>query len=304
MYKKILSLCIALLLVFFCVPSSVSAESLTGEDRLEEICRNEFVEEYGISSEDEVYIDFAIKLENFTVFRAHTQDTPGFEAYQYLDGYWFRTPGIYGDIHNPTGLYVLDNYSNVEDLSAICYKGFIDMDDIYEALSERCEMYILGDSDRDGKVNIKDATFIQKYLARVSSVTDKVAENTYLAKRLMDFDLSGGIDMFEDCGDVDVRDATFMQKKLARIFWDAEDDEFSTTEILVYVSTEDEADFTLEDFPEYEFKSVKRYEYSEDLYILELKNPGKENAIDAVRSLKYREGYDIIHADVNTFNLY
>ena len=279
---------------------------LTPEELLENKCKAEFIEEYNIATEDEdeVDIEFAVKFANFTVFMAHTSDTPGLEVYQYLDGYWFCTPHIYGDQHNPTGLYALDNYGNLENLSKMCYEGYIDIDDIYEELSAKCEMHILGDIDGDKRLTVKDATFIQKYLAKVGTAVEKVSENPYLAKRIMDFDLTGGIDMFTDCGDVNVRDATFLQKKLAKIVKDDVEKEFSHEEILVFVSTEDEAEFTLEDFTEYEFESVKKYEYSDDLYILKLKNPGKENAIDAVRALSYREGYDIKYAQLNTFKLY
>ncbi len=288
------------------VSDNYKMSPLSDEEILENKCKAEFIEEYNIATEDEdeVYIEFAVKLANFTVFRAHTSDTPGLEVYQYLDGYWFCTPHIYGDQHNPTGLYALDNYGNLENLSKMCYEGYLDIDDVYEELSAKCEMHILGDIDGDKRLTVKDATFIQKYLAKVDSAVEKVSENPYLTKRIMDFDLSGGIDMFEDCGDINVRDATFLQKKLAKIIKDDVEREFSHTEILVYVSTEDEVEFTLEDFTEYEFESVKKYEYSDDLYILKLKNPGKENAIDAVRALYYREGYDIVNAQLNTFKLY
>lgn len=61
--------------------------------------------------------------------------------------------------------------------------------------------FALGDVNMDGKLNIRDATLIQKYLAKLSTLTE--AE-----KDLADFDLNGK---------VNVRDATAIQKKIANL---------------------------------------------------------------------------------------
>ena len=61
--------------------------------------------------------------------------------------------------------------------------------------------YLLGDVNRDGKLNIRDATLIQKYLAKISTLDE---EQIALA------------DYNKDCK-VSVQDATRIQKKLANL---------------------------------------------------------------------------------------
>ena len=57
----------------------------------------------------------------------------------------------------------------------------------------------MGDANMDGKLNIRDATLIQKYLAKLLSLSDG-------QKEFADFDLNGK---------VNVRDVTAIQKKIA-----------------------------------------------------------------------------------------
>lgn len=59
--------------------------------------------------------------------------------------------------------------------------------------------YAIGDANMDGKLNIRDATLIQKYLAKMLSLSDE-------QKDYADFDLNGK---------VNVRDVTAIQKKIA-----------------------------------------------------------------------------------------
>lgn len=275
---------------------SVSAfDPADPEIDLKNQCKVGFMEEFGIATEDEdeVYVEFAAKFTNYTVFRATFGDCPALETYDYIGGYWFWAGAIFGDEDaNPTGLYTLDNYGNVESLEETVSEGFIDMDEIFPALSEKCKMYMAGDIDGDKKLTVKDATLIQKYLAKVPEARDKVYSHP-LGIKVMDADLSGGSALFGYEPSVNVKDATYIQKKVANIIKDDDRQPFEYGEILVFTSTDDEAVYTLEDFPEYEFESIKRGEYATYLYTLTLKNPGKENVIDAVNSLKYREGVDI-----------
>ncbi len=61
--------------------------------------------------------------------------------------------------------------------------------------------YQLGDVNCDGKLNIRDATLIQKYIAKISSLSD---EQTILAD-------------FNTDGKVNIKDATLIQKKIANL---------------------------------------------------------------------------------------
>lgn len=57
----------------------------------------------------------------------------------------------------------------------------------------------LGDANKDGKLNIRDATIIQKHLAKMVTLDEN-------AVALADFDLNGK---------VNIKDATMIQKKIA-----------------------------------------------------------------------------------------
>ncbi len=63
------------------------------------------------------------------------------------------------------------------------------------------DKYLTGDVNLDGKLNIRDATLIQKHLA-------KIVELTADQLKLADFDLNGK---------VNIKDATYIQKKIANI---------------------------------------------------------------------------------------
>ncbi|MBQ7385204.1 MAG: hypothetical protein IJW04_01720 [Ruminococcus sp.] len=61
--------------------------------------------------------------------------------------------------------------------------------------------YDLGDVNRDGKLNIRDATLIQKYIAKIASLDD---EQILLAD-------------YKPDGKVNIKDATLIQKKIANL---------------------------------------------------------------------------------------
>lgn len=69
------------------------------------------------------------------------------------------------------------------------------------ASSKAQSLFDLGDANKDGKLNIRDATIIQKYLAKMVTLDEE-------AISLSDFDQNGK---------VNVKDATAIQKKLAGI---------------------------------------------------------------------------------------
>lgn len=271
---------------------------LDEEEILINKCRAEFMEEFGVDEklEDEVYIYFAEKFDNYTVFRGTVGPSSALETRQCLDGYWFFEGAILGDEEaNPTGLYTLDNYGNVETLRETVYKGFIDMDEVYPVLSEKCEMYMAGDIDSDKKLTIKDATFIQKYIAKLPEAVDAVNSHL-LGLQVINADLSGGVD---ESG-ADIRDVTYIQKKVAGFFDYEERPPFEYSEIIVSFYHTDVPEYTLEDFPEYEFKSIEINRLDAIkmvMIILEIEEDGKDGVINAVNSLKHREGteFDSVH---------
>ena len=269
---------------------------LDEEELLKNKCRAEYMEEFGIEKEfeEEVYVGVAVKFDNYTVFAATVGPRPTLCVHQYIDGYWFYEGAICGDEKtNPVGLYTLDNYGNVQSLNETACDSFIDMDEIFPTLSEAGAMYMAGDIDGDKKLTVRDATLIQKYLAKYTDAMDTVNAHV-LGYKVMDADLSGAFTEYYDFGaDVNIKDATYIQKKVAKIITDSDRQPFEYGEILVFVSEDNEKVYTLEDFPEYEFESIKRGEYATYLYTLTLKNYGKDHVINAVNSLEYREGVDI-----------
>ena len=265
---------------------------LTPEELLENKCRAEFMEEFGIATEDEdeVYVSFASNHTNYTVFRASFGGASALETYDYIGGYWFFAGAIYGDEDsNPTGIYTLDNYGNVQPLYETVNEGFIDLDEVFEEVSEKCGMFLAGDIDSDKRLTVKDATLIQKYLARVLDVVDKVREHT-LGIKVMDADLSGGDELFGYEPSVTVKDATYIQKKIAGLIDDDKHPPFYTNEVYITPTQENTKEYALEDFPEYEFEKLEALMDEENRIVLTLKNPGHTNVIDAVNSLNYRVG--------------
>lgn len=261
---------------------------LNEEEILENRCKAEFMEEYGIATEDEnVTVCFAVELEHYVVFRAHNGSTEIKDVRQRYRDYWLYSKIQYGDEKNPFGMYTLDNYGNVEILGKVIDSGFVEMEELFHLLSGKWNIYMSGDVNNDQKLNIRDATLIQKYLVNLPEAIE-VVENHPLGEFIMDYDYNSAT-----TPDIDIKDATRIQKKLAGFFDYKERQPFEYDEILVFTSTEDEKVYTLEDFPEYEFESIKRGEYATYLYTLTLKHPGKDNVIEAINSLKYREDVDI-----------
>lgn len=159
------------------------------------------------------------------------------------------------------------------------------------------EKFIYGDVNLDGTVTVKDVTLIQKGLAKLTYVT---AVQKYLADP-------------EGTG-YSVKNATAIQKYLANyqvspLFGTelamASQDEFSGAikdnanydddTILVMFKKDLATDYTLKDFPEYEFESIeKRTILEPHIYLLKLSNPGKENVLEAIESLDYRVNLDLL----------
>ncbi|MBQ8795959.1 MAG: dockerin type I repeat-containing protein [Clostridia bacterium] len=163
------------------------------------------------------------------------------------------------------------------------------------------EKFIYGDVDLDGDVTIKDATLIQKGLAKVTYVN---AVQRYLADP-------------EGTG-YSIKNATAIQKFLAKyeaspLFGTelvmttenkfssgvSTDSDYVLDEIIVRVKAGSNQEYTLEDFPEYNFSKVVKCEYNDSRYYLYLENSGKENIIEALRALDYRANIDLVSASAS-----
>ncbi len=169
------------------------------------------------------------------------------------------------------------------------------------------EVLLFGDVDMDGAVTVKDATAIQKGIAELTYLTS-------VQRFLCDPDKTG----------VSIKNTTDIQKHIAGIeashtlfgttvnmskkskFTDAVEYNYDFAGDCICVTpcadTRLSYDYTLEDFPEYEFESIKIRRFDEAGYVfytLYLQNPSKENVLEALRALDYRANIDIESVEVN-----
>ena len=186
---------------------------------------------------------------------------------------------------------------------------------VFGASAENTEtqpaVFIYGDVDIDGKVTVKDATTIRK---GVAGLVYLAGVQRYLAA--------------PQGSNVTVKDATTIQKKLAGLSVGsslvgtavdmASQDEFSKKEIdkltginearveqdkIIVHPKNIKWNYTLEDFPEYDFSHIEVTYYDFSKYgpnyfdelgcTLYLSEPGMENAIAALRALDYRANLDL-----------
>ncbi len=162
------------------------------------------------------------------------------------------------------------------------------------------EKFIYGDVDLDGNVTVKDATLIQKGLAKITYVTA-------VQRCLADPEGTG----------YSVKNATAIQKYLAKYEtstpWGTELIMASQDEFSGKVSADEMYDgsyiyikplpcmeltyvYTLDDFPEYNFSRIEikgSKEKGRVFYLLYLEEPNKENLIEALEALDYRANIDL-----------
>ena len=275
--------------------SKYTMTRLSDEEILENKCKAEFIEEFGIPTEDEkdVSVLFAVEFENYTVFLARSESYIDEEMCVYKDGYWFYNGTV-------AGHYTLDKYGNVETIDQTADKGFIDLDEIFPVISELTEMHLRGDADGDKQLTIKDATLIQKYLAKYPDAVEKIWTHPIMF-HVADANLSGlRIDAINDDSEINIKDATYIQKKVAKMIKEEESTLFADNAISIHIWQDEVKEYTVEDFPEFEAEKVERWDSGMlELTVLTvyLKNPGKSNVINAVNSLKYREGTEFDSVD-------
>lgn len=205
--KKIFCFTFVLLVLFTASVLSLSA----AEDK--NPCINPFVNyikrESGLTEiyEDEVCFEFAVKIDDIYVFRANYGGYSDLCTNQKIGDYLFTYGAIFGDEKlNPTGVYALCE-NKVITLSEAYNKGVVDMDKLYASLPENTGTYRFGDADMDGKLTVKDATLIQKYIANFEDIVYKVHTTDYQSDLLN----------FNHDNRTNIKDATDIQKHLADI---------------------------------------------------------------------------------------
>ena len=168
------------------------------------------------------------------------------------------------------------------------------------------EKFIYGDVDLDGDVTVKDATLIQKGLAKITYVTA-------VQRCLADPEGTG----------YSIKNATAIQKYLAKYEtatpWGTElimasQDEFSgdiwdvdtyfNDCIVVQPKDHITFDYNVEDFPEYKFSKIEKHvlNYSKiTFYFLYLEEPGMENVVESVKALDYRANIDLKYVGLDYY---
>ncbi len=168
------------------------------------------------------------------------------------------------------------------------------------------EVLLFGDVDMDGEVTVKDATAIQKGIAELSYLTS-------VQRYLADPDKTGvtiknATDIQKHITDINTTSSLLgsevdMSKKNTFSGKAKDDSEFGDWSVSFRPNPEWEFsyEYTLKDFPEYDFSSieVKRYGDFAVFYTLNLKNPGRDNVLEAVRALDYRANIDLDTVDFN-----
>lgn len=185
---------------------------------------------------------------------------------------------------------------------------------IYSAGAEsefvKPEKFIYGDVDMDGVVTVKDATAIQKGLAGLEYLT---AVQRYLA------DPNGE--------GVTVKSATAIQKHIAGL-----SDGSSIDEIIEVIDSEEylskvsfgrhhfkdrisvrpkdiNVEYTLADFPEYDFTHIKMYYYDFDIfpdvrvYELFFESSGDEDLKNVIKALAYRTDLDLNSVELSIYDV-
>lgn len=269
---------------------------LNEEDALQLKCKKAFIEKNNITAAAQITnsdVTFAYQFDNYIVFRFKPNLFANKKTSYYLDGYWLYTTQVCEEV-NPFGLYTLDNYGNIEPLMETVDNGFIEMDDVFPVIADEMYIYMSGDINNDRVLSIKDATLIQKYLAKFPEAVETVRKHP-LGEKVMDYELN-----FATTPDVDIKDVTRIQYMLAGKIDTDKRPAFDYGEIIVSFYHTDVPEYTLEDFPEYDFKSIRINRLNAIkmvMIILELDESGKDNVINAINSLKYREGveFDSVH---------
>ena len=165
------------------------------------------------------------------------------------------------------------------------------------------EEFIYGDVDMDGEVTIRDATLVQKGVAEVVYLTAvqryladtegegfSVRNATAIQKHLAGLDTASSVD--------EVVEMTYSDKFSSAI----DDDAVFDYSLIMVMSKHLEFEYTLEDFPEFEFDkitSIGSVDRNFLVYCLYLREPTRENVLKAIEVLDYRANLDIKSAEPN-----
>lgn len=304
MTKRIISAIVIFALLLSASAVAAFAYDPDPEYIMKEKCIDAMMKKFDVAEEyrDEVYIDFAVSYDRFIVFQGTVGPCPDLCTHCYIDGYWFFGGAIFGsEDENPVGLYALDNYGNLRTLEETANMSFIDMDGLFEVMPEKGDMFMRGDIDNDRRLTVKDATFVQKYVAGFPETVEKAYKHL-LGARVMDFDLSGGTSLFGSTPGISVKDATAIQKRVAGLDVEFNSQPFEINTVLICIEGKDIKEYTPDDFYEIDVEKVEQDKLGltdKTQLILWLSNPSKDTVIDAVNALQQRVGSEFTKVTPN-----
>ncbi|MBQ8001719.1 MAG: dockerin type I repeat-containing protein [Ruminococcus sp.] len=201
--KKLISLLLVAVLLITCV-ASASAISSTNPDYL--FCRQAYID-YKMDLDGRCDAEYLIcsvyaTTDELYVFRAYGDvPSPDASCHMRIGDYLLTCDSIIGDeSENCVGIYVADKKGDVIFLKEAVENGLFDIAD-YAKLLPDC--YLIGDADMDSELTIKDATAIQKYIAKIEGEHILVPKSSKWA-----------VDMNGDY-EINVKDATAVQKYIA-----------------------------------------------------------------------------------------
>lgn len=241
--KKICSVWLAVCIVFCLCSASVINSSATSDDTKYEY-KEYFQEYYTLYFEDrgkEFFTDYDELYEYYANKTTSDESTPDLVlsycsyAYEFALGYSIFENYIFYSAYNypySRGLYVLTlNDGKIYTLTE-AYDANIDgicdmLEEIYLSggnLGGWVHMYRVGDVDYDYKITVKDATLIQKYVAKIVTLKDEkipCGEENMRGYEWKDLEAKHPyyiyLPDFNHDSKINIKDATAIQKYIAGI---------------------------------------------------------------------------------------
>lgn len=206
--KKNLIFVLSLLLIAFSCTGIVSAQTAdeTAPDPDYEFCRQAYIDYkmdlYGRCDAEYLKCSVYATTDEFYIFRAYNDvEILDLSCQLKIGDYLLTCDSIIGDEgENCVGIYVADKKGDVIFLKEAVENGLLDIADYVKLLPD---CYLIGDADMDNELTIKDATAIQKYIAKTDGEHILVPDSGFWA-----VDMNGDIE-------INVKDATAIQKYIA-----------------------------------------------------------------------------------------
>lgn len=209
------------LVLFFTVIltlSSVSAinvfaqSSQTEELKYEDNFNSYFSDRYSgeILSYDELYYHYTDNAEvDWVLVSASSNSVQPMNSYAVIGGRVYTKNNIYNPFSLGYGIYDVSSNQFFDVCELEKNGNYTNYDEFYEVLNSIESGKLIGDADKDGKLTVKDATYIQKCLVNLIPFDkDDIVTGMQLTSKLefySDFDIDGSLD---------ISDATAIQKHI------------------------------------------------------------------------------------------